>query len=273
VKRALIILALAGSACDDAPVQEFEDVRYDADAAPADAGDAAAISIDGGLDASPVVDASAVDAALDGGFVDEVDAALDERDASALPYARVVSSFAPGTNAGFGQNRYPDIVLGPPKGKGNNAGSLDVLTLGIGGEIVLDFGTRSIVDGPGADFIVFENAFYAGGSSQAAVFAELGEVSVSNDLTTWLTFSCSLTPTSPGVYPGCAGWTPTQLYDPFEVLPLDPAKTGGDAFDLATISAMSARYVRVRDLATSGQGSTAGFDLDAIGVIHTAPAP
>lgn len=259
-RLAVVILVLA--ACDDAPVAEFPDLPA------SDAGDASApIVIDGGMDASFIADAS-MDSAIDGGFVEELDAGTDTRDASTLPYARGVVRFQEGSNAGFGQNGYPGVVLGPPRGKGTGAGGLDVLSLGVGGEIVLDFGSNVIADGEGADFIVFENPFWVGGLS-SGVFAELGEVSVSNDLTNWLKFPCSLQPTQPGVYPGCAGWTPTLAYDPFVIVPLDPAKTGGDAFDLATISLQSARYVRVRDLSTSGQGETAGFDLDAVGVIHT----
>lgn len=256
MRRALAILALAACGCDDSSAS------HESDAARVDGGDAP-FWVDGGLDAS---------SALDGGFFAEVDAGPDLRDASELPYAREVVSFSPGSNAGYGQAAYPGDVLGPPSGKGTSAGSLDVLSLGVGGEIVLDFGARTIVDGPGPDFIVFENPFWPGGSA-ASVYAELGEVSVSNDLTTWLTFACSGKPSAPGVYPGCAGWTPTLAYDPFAIVPLDPARTGGDAFDLADVAASSARYVRVRDLATSGQGSSAGFDLDAIGVIHAGPEP
>ncbi len=282
MRRAFAILAAAvlASGCDDAPVEGPPDFPDEPDADVADGGDAGApIAPDRGLDASSqAMDASMLDASLASQDASMLDANLvsqdaGPRDAAALPYARGVVSYQPGSNAGFGQDRYPDIVLGPPVGKGNGAGSLDVLSLGVGGEIVLDFGSRTIVDGPGPDFIVFENPFYAGGTSQANVFAELGEVSVSDDLTNWRTFPCSLQPTQPGVYPGCAGWTPTQVYDPFAVVPLDPAVTGGDAFDLLTVSATSARYVRVRDLATSGQGNTAGFDLDAIGIIHAGTAP
>jgi hypothetical protein len=263
---ALLVFAVAANGCDDAPVQEFPFDPGEPDAS-IDSGDASApITLDGRLDSS-------IDAAVDGGYVEEPDAAPDLRDASTLPYVREVVSFRAGSNAGYGRDDYPGVVLGPPSGKGTSAGGLDVLSLGVGGEIVLDLGPNAIADGPGPDLIVFENPFWAGGASQAAVFAELGEVSVSNDLTTWLTFPCSLTPSSPGVYPGCAGWTPTLQYDPFAVVPLDPARTGGDVFDLATVSARSARYVRVRDLAKSGQGSSAGFDLDAIGIIHSAPAP
>lgn len=253
------------AACDDPDVAGAWDASTEvADGATLDAAlpppDGA---LDGGLDAKVELDASlgAPEASL-------ADAA-PARDATALPYARGVESFREGTNAGFGSEKYPDVVLGPPQGGGTNAGSLDVLSLGVAGEIVLDLGARAIVDGDGPDFIVFENPFWPGGSV-SSVFAELGEVSVSDDLTSWLTFPCSTQAVTPGVFPGCAGWTPALEYDPFAVVPLDPARTGGDAFDLRTVAATRVRYVRIRDLSTTGQGQTAGFDLDAIGVIHAA---
>ena len=51
------------------------------------------------------------------------------------------------------------------------------------------FAPNAIVDGPGPDFIVFENPFASAGSS-TDLFAEPGEVSVSDDGTTWQTFPC-----------------------------------------------------------------------------------
>ena len=184
-----------------------------------------------------------------------------------LPYATSVASYEPGANAGFGEDEYPEIVFGPPIGSGPLKQSLDVLSLGVGGEIVLDFGELEIVDGDGPDLIVFENPFWPGGD-ETAVFAELGEVSVSADGTTWHTFECDTAGIGDGQYPGCAGWTPTEVFDPLEVYPLDPELTGGDAFDLDELDVPRARFVRIRDLATSGDGITAGFDLDAVGLIH-----
>ena len=75
------------------------------------------------------------------------------------PFADVVVSFTPGENAGSGQDDYPDVVLGPPQGQGPNGGSLHVLSLGRDGQIVLGFDDVPIVDGPGVDVLVFENAF------------------------------------------------------------------------------------------------------------------
>jgi hypothetical protein len=185
-----------------------------------------------------------------------------------LPYARSVESFSAGDGAGFNQSKLPGVVLGPPRGAGAGQGTLDVVSLGSGGEIVLGFGPRAIVDGPGPDLIVFENAFWPNGDA-SQVFAELGEVSVSEDGESWQTFACDTQGDGEGGFPGCAGVTPTLVYDPIAVVPLDPAQTGGDAFDLTDVGVTRARYVKIRDLATLDLASnTSGFDLDAVGVIN-----
>jgi hypothetical protein len=189
--------------------------------------------------------------------------------AADMPYAAEVISFTPGSNAGHGQDELPDVVLGPPDGRGEQMGSLDVLSLGVGGEVVLGFGERVIEDGPGTDFIVFENAFWAGGDPEA-VFADLGEVAVSADGETWHTFVCDDAGFSDGAprFPGCAGWSPTLVYEAPELVPLDPELTGGDAFDLADLEIDEARFVRIRDLSDEGEGENAGFDLDAVGLVN-----
>src|SRR5262245_32235493 len=51
----------------------------------------------------------------------------------------------------------PGIVLGPPGTATPTTGSLTVLSLGHAGSIVLEFSDNVVVDGPGPDFIVFEN--------------------------------------------------------------------------------------------------------------------
>lgn len=187
-----------------------------------------------------------------------------------LPYATEVVEFSPGPGAGHGQDDFPGIVFGPPQPKASGQGSLDVLSLGANGEIVLGFGDRAIVDGDGADFIVFENPFYVGGNPEQ-VYAELAEVSVSPDGKNWKTFDCDTEPAEPGRWPGCAGWRPTRSYDPERVDPLEPAVTGGDPFDLEEIDVERARYVRIRDVSKNGPGPTTGFDLDAVGFIHGTP--
>jgi hypothetical protein len=184
------------------------------------------------------------------------------------PYAQSVESFEPGDDAGYNADKLPEIVLGPPRGKGNSAGSLDVLSLGVGGEIVLGFGDQTMIDGPGPDLIVFENPFWPSGDS-SLVFAELGEVAVSEDGETWHTFTCDVTGDGNARFPGCAGFTPTLEYDATTLIPLDPERTGGDAFDLADLSIERARFVKIRDLGTlESAAPSAGFDLDAVGIVH-----
>jgi len=189
---------------------------------------------------------------------------------AALPYASSIVSFEPGDAAGFGQDKLPDVVLGPPSGKGTGAGSLEVLSLGKGGSIVLGFEPFAIVDGEGPDFVVFENPFWPGGDP-AAVFAEPGVVSVSENGDDWLAFPCDSAGDGAGNFSGCAGVTPTEAYDANTLVPLDPKLTGGDAFDLADVGLARARFVRIEDASGMGQAPSAGFDLDAVGAVNTDP--
>jgi hypothetical protein len=186
-----------------------------------------------------------------------------------LPYASELVSFEVGDKGGYGKSKLPGVVLGPPKGGGTGAGSLDVLSLGVGGEIVLGFGEREISDGPGADLIVFENAFWANGDPDSA-FIEPGEVAVSADGERWHVFPCDPDAAIDEAHDGtgCAGLHPVLAYEAARMHELDPDETGGDAFDLAAIDVPAARYVRIRDLVGDGEGTSAGFDLDAVGAIN-----
>ena len=181
-------------------------------------------------------------------------------------YVTSVVSFTPGPGGGNGSDRLPDVVEGPPHGGGCCAGSTDVLSLGDGGEVVVAFDVE-ITDGPGVDFVVFENPFLVTPSNPSTVFSELGEVSVSDDGVTWTTFPCTATS-----YPfgSCAGWHTVNATpnDPVDLT--DPAKAGGDPFDLADLGVARAKYVRVRDAHSKRPAccGTAGFDLDAVAVLH-----
>ena len=184
-------------------------------------------------------------------------------------YASEVVSFEPGMGAGFGEADFPDVVLGSPEIGPPTRGALDVLSLGVGGEIILGFGDGMIVDGPGPDFVVWENAFWIDGDPEWP-FAELGEVSVSEDGEEWHRFECG-TPRPDAYDLGCAGWRPRLEFDPCTVNPLQPEVVGGDQFDLAELGLDAARYIRIRDLSEFGSGPSAGFDLDAAGAIHFEP--
>lgn len=197
-------------------------------------------------------------------------AAADGGSIRADRFVTTVVSFTPGPCAGFGSARMPDVVLGPPSGAGDRSGGLDVVSLGIGGEIVLSFEPNAIVDGEGADFIVFENAFFAGGDP-ALPSADLAEISVSEDGVDWKTFDCAPGPAAP--YGTCAGWHPVYSAPENGVSPMDPTVAGGDAYDLSAVGLERAKLVRIRDRSTAScegqpKPTTSGFDLDAIAIVH-----
>jgi len=180
------------------------------------------------------------------------------------PYIDCVESFTP-EGAVFGQDRLPEVVYGPPMPGPTNLGSLDVLSLGCGGEITLYFDAPAIVDGPGPDFIVFENPIPVG----TGTFAEPARVLVSDDGREWHAFPCD--PAGDPSLTGCAG---VALVQPTED-PTDPALAGGDAFDLAQLGLGAVRYVRLLDVSVAYHGDRTwcgggggGFDLDAIAVVH-----
>lgn len=216
----------------------------------------------------------------DGG-ADATNAATDDATtpdaASPYPADRFVTdvvSFTPGECAGFGAAKMPGVVEGPPLGAGDQMGSLDVVSFGKGGEMIVRF--DGIVDGPGPDFIVFENAFYAGGDP-TKIAADLAQVGVSEDGVTWHDFPC--TPGDAPPFGTCAGWRPVHSSPTNGISPFDPDHAGGDPYDLADLGLAAIRYVRIQDRATEGcpdggATTTAGFDLDAIAVLHpskTAP--
>lgn len=201
--------------------------------------------------------------------------------AGADPCLDDVVSYTMGQNGGYNAGQggtddlLPGIVLGPPYGLGQSAGSLDVVSLGNGGSIVVEFVDNKIVDGPGADFTVFENAFNSPG---LGVFTEVGVVAASEDGTTFVEF-----PHGAGGQDlsGMAGRTPVYANpDTNDIDPRDPAVSGGDQFDLATIGLTSARFLRITDpgasiddignhFPTPGVGKS-GFDLDAVIAINSA---
>jgi hypothetical protein len=205
----------------------------------------------------PVADAGIPFSGVDSGTLD---ASVERPDAGspirvADPYADAVVRFLPGPGAGFGANKMPNIVLGSPKGAGASAGSLDVVSLGFEGLIELQFTDLAAVDGPGPDFIVFENGFTG--------FSETGVVSASADGVVWKEFAC----TEDG---GCAGLHPVFANDDLGISAVDFNVSGGDGFDLAQVGLSEARYIRVKD---SGKNKMygapgGGFDLDAVAVIH-----
>ncbi len=169
-------------------------------------------------------------------------------------FAMSVLSYEPGENAGFGQADLPNIVLGPPHGTGERAGSLHVLSLGNEGSIILEM-DGIIEDGEGADLLVFENPFTG--------FNEYGVVGVSEDGETFTEWPCADDGT------GCAGVNPVHSHPENGIDPTDPSVSGGDAFDLGAIGVERAVFVRIRDTGTNEYlGNSGGFDLDALSIVQ-----
>lgn len=222
--------------------------------------------------------------------------------ASAQCFPDRVAEFVPGWGAGFGMSYFPQNVLGPPHGNVNpqqpNAREEDLLSLGVGGTITLEFTSNLVVDGPGPDITVFENPFQPIGYPDF-VFAETATVAVSTDSLTWYTFPFSFDPpeTTGSLYEkwryhGLAGVTPVFSSPENGISPFDPNVSGGDSFDLAEVGLHYVRFVKITDTGTTdiaptidpyghiindpgnamNTPPTAGFDLDAVAAIHSTPA-
>ncbi len=196
---------------------------------------------------------------------------LPDPEAEPDPFADCVELFDPAPEVSFGHDQMPDIVLGSPEGKGMQAGSMDVAALGCGGQIILFFDEPGIVDGPGVDFIVFENPFATGDTT----FTEPAVVAVSDDLIHFYAFDCETD--GSGTWPptGCAGVEPVHADSMNGIDPTNHQLAGGDGFDLADVGLSYARYVRLVDRTQEFYGNTTwcagaagGFDLDALVSVH-----
>lgn len=191
---------------------------------------------------------------------------LTDAPAGTNPFADQVVEFHPGTGAGYGQDRMPGIVLGPPKGAGALVGGTDVVSLGSRGEIILKMTDFIIADGDGPDLTVFENALYAGGNPNAP-YSEPGIVSVSDDGVNYHEFSCDIH--NPPFFPGCAGTKPVYSNPTNGIDPTDPSVSGGNQFDLRAVGLRTARFVKIVDGGRdAGTAPFQGFDLDAVAVIN-----
>lgn len=174
------------------------------------------------------------------------------------PGARFITNvvdyhFGPGQD--FNQEEgFPEALYGPPRA--NDAYS--VVSLGNGGFVIVEFEGNAIVDGPGPDFIVFENPL--------PHFVELATVSVSNDLITWHEFPCTAAQDGPD-YGSCAGVGIVYSHPDNGLDPLAPELAGGDAFDLADLGVAEARYIRIQDREDL-EGPAGVFDLDAVSVVN-----
>ena len=242
------------------------DHSIEAGGAPGDAGEGGE-SASGGVNAAgsagDTSDAGGAGGAGDaGGAPGSAGAPTFECSGKGARFVTDVVDFAFGDGQDHGQDEFPQPILGAPLGGGCCQGSLDVTSLGEGGFVVLEFEDNVIVDGEGADFIVFENPFVPQGADDSAVFAELGSVSVSQDGVDWFEYPCTA-----DEYPfgDCAGWRAVLTNaDENELSPFDPEAAGGDAYDLSDRGLDWVRYVRIEDRADL-DGT---FDLDAVAIVN-----
>ena len=200
-----------------------------------------------------------------------------------------------------GTDNHPDyndpyVTLGGPCGLGDTMGSLHVLSLGINGNITLGFDVN-ITNGPGMDFVVFENPFHINNQS-GKVYAELMYVEISTDGVNFARFpSISNTPCSGSIYPddvtNLAGiWPVYANVDTNDIDPFNPNVTGGDAFDLQDLNSnplvqsglvnlQNINYIRLIDILGDGSNLDSrgnpiydptdmdnGADIDAISIIN-----
>jgi len=202
--------------------------------------------------------------------------AVDAQDERFVGWASAVTETRFGARVDE-QFRDAGRALGPPA-----ATAYDVLVLGAGGEVTLTF-ELPIADGTGPDFAVFENSFRDD-------FLELAYVEVSSDEEHFIRFPAAYLGDVPvGAFSvqsaehlsGLAGKYRAGWGTPFDlgVLRYHPEVVSG----VVDINAIT--HVRLVDIVGDGasrdafgnpiydpyptQGS-AGFDLDAVGVIHEA---
>ena len=125
-----------------------------------------------------------------------------------------VADLVPGRiqNTGQGPAFFPANLFGVPDPRATDTtpstDPREICSIGVGGQIVVGFADHAVVDAPGPDLIIFENAFRYGAGK---LYAEPARVEVSRDGVVWTAFpydSLSLL--------GCAGVTPTTGDDPFD---------------------------------------------------------
>ena len=186
-----------------------------------------------------------------------------------VAWASEVADYSPGTDvdASF---QTPGNSLGPSDPLGGDTNAIpDTVSLGRGGQITLTF-DNPIRDGVGNDFAVFENSF-------SDTFLELAFVEVSSngiDFTRFANDSLTVDPVD-----AFGSLDPTQI----DGLAGKVRGGFGVGFDLADVGLDEATHVRLIDIIGDGNTTdtngdriydpfpstgSAGFDLDAVGVIH-----
>ncbi len=139
----------------------------------------------------------------------------------------------------------PELAVNGVRGCGEGCGSSDVAQLSLeppeDAYIILSWSGRRVTNGPGADFVVFENPFRISGST--SVFMEQMVVFLSRNGVDWVPFPHDYTAPNETVYSnnpehwrGFAGVNPVMFHEENNpVDPFDPDSAGGDHFDLSDL--------------------------------------
>ena len=192
----------------------------------------------------------------------------------------------------------PTVTIGPPSADVFGVVSLgdlstaDITAKMAPGSLVLGFAT-DIADGPGADFVVFGNAFDLNGVN--SVFAKLAYVEVSSDGVNYVRFpSVDTNPKPAGTSWPYMTSDPTKIYNLFGKTSNSYGLSWGVPFDLSqlatspqvvagTLDLQHVRYVRLVAVVGNGSNTDAyghtiydpwlttgspGPEVQAIGVLH-----
>lgn len=183
-----------------------------------------------------------------------------------------VFSFTPGTIQFGGQSAeyYPNNIFNAPSISATKyiaeTRPEEILSIGLNGEIIVGLKHNLIIDKDGADFTIFENTFI--NQFNEVVYAEPAIISVSKDGINYIEFPYDIL-----TLEGLAGTKPTIGSNN----PFNPLKSGGNAFDLATIGIDSVRYIKIKDITeqilnnpdhSNYDPTLSGFDLDAVAIIN-----
>lgn len=221
------------------------------------------------------------------------------------PFADAVTAFSPLGAGGYGSGQIPRNVTGPPDGrstwapayKASEVASLHA-RVGAGGFIELAFTDNIVELAPGGDLTVFENVMFVGGDANQR-FMEPAVVSVALFPGEWHRLPTDVIPSSGGAAAdvmnpfyyarGIAGRNPTTGDDP-----TNPARSGGDSFDLNSAAGISGiswiRFVRIQSTGDQAMvddaggeairhnadpnfgpltgSASSGFDLDAVSAVN-----
>jgi hypothetical protein len=215
--------------------------------------------------------------------------AVAANDPNIVGWSSSYSEYIPGANVDL-QFQTPSMALGEAGNSddNNNGFTFDIVSLGEGGSITLTF-IEPIGNGEGADFLVFENSF-------SDTFLELAWVEVSSNGVDFARFdNASLTAAPVGPFSnidttdilGYAGKYRGGFGTPFDLEELATSLLSDPSLD-ALVDTNRISHVRIVDISGDGTAfdslaapvgpnpiydpypstGSAGFDLDAVAVMH-----